>query len=252
MVLLLLAASALAADFRLYLKDGNFHLVREYQVEGDRVRFYAVERSEWEEAPVSLFDLKRTEAEREQRQQAVRKEAAAAADEEKYEREQREVQERIPVESGVYYLEGKEMKALKLAEAKAVNDKRRSVLKRIAPIPIVSGKSTVELDGEHSAVVLTVARPEFYMRLDREEMFGIVRMMPKKGVRVVQEWSIVPVTKDVIEKERDIPVFRKQIGDQLYQVWPQQPLEPGEYALIEYTPGERNVETWDFACQPAK
>ena len=27
-----------AANFKLYLKDGSFQLVREYQVEGDRVR----------------------------------------------------------------------------------------------------------------------------------------------------------------------------------------------------------------------
>jgi hypothetical protein len=76
-------------------------------------------------------------------------------------------------------------------------------------------------------------------------------MTAKKGVRVVQEWEVVPVTNEIIEKEQDIPVFRKQVDDGLYKIWPQQPLEPGEYALIEFTAGERNIQTWDFGCQPA-
>ncbi len=250
-VLLLAAAAAFAADFKMYLKDGNYHLVREYKVEGDRVRFYSVERSEWEEIPLSLTDLKRTEAENQERAQTLQKQAAEIAAEDKFEREQRELVERIPVGAGVYFLEGKEVKTLKQGESKAVNKKSRAILRRLAPIPVVSGKTTVELDGEHSPNVMTSSRPEFYMRFDKEETFGIVKMMPKKGVRVVQEWEVQPVINEVIEKEVDIPVFRKQLDDGLYQIWPQEPLEPGEYAVIEYTPGQRNVQTWDFACLPA-
>jgi hypothetical protein len=250
-VFLLAAVAALGADFRLYLTDGDYHLVREYRVEGDRVRFYSVERSEWEEIPATLVDLKRTETERHERQEAIQKEAAEIAAEEKFEREQREERERVPVGPGVYFIEGKQIKTLKQAESKAVNKKSRWVLQRLAPIPVVAGKTTVEVEGEHSANLMTSDRPEFYMRLDREENFGIVKMMPKKGVRVVQEWEIVQVSKEVIEKQQDIPVFRKQVDDDLYRIWPQQPLEPGEYAVIEYTAGERNIQTWDFACRPA-
>jgi hypothetical protein len=250
-VFLLAAVAALGAEFRLYLRDGNFHMVREYQVEGDRVRFYSVERSEWEEVPANLVDLKRTESERRERQEAIKKEAAEIAAEDKFEREQEDERARIPVEAGVYFVEGKEVKTLKQAESKAVNKKSRSILKRLAPIPVVSGKTTVEVAGEHSASVMTSSRPEFYMRLDHDENFGIVRMTAKKGVRVVQEWEVVPVTNEIIEKEQDIPVFRKQVDDGLYKIWPQQPLEPGEYALIEFTAGERNIQTWDFGCQPA-
>ena len=62
-IVLFLAFAAWAANIKLYLKDGGYHLVREYQVQPDRVRFYSVERSEWEEIPLDLVDLKRTEAE---------------------------------------------------------------------------------------------------------------------------------------------------------------------------------------------
>ncbi len=251
-VLLLAAVTALAANFRLYLKDGTYHIVREYQVQGDRVHFYSAERSDWEDIPVSLVDLKRTETEKQERQETIQKEAAEIAAEDKFEREQREERERIPVETGVYLVNGQQVQTLKQGESKAVNKKSRSILKRLSPIPMIAGKTTVELDGEHSANIVASNRPEFYFRIDREENFGIVKMLPKKGVRVVQEWEIVPVSNEVIEKEDDVKIFRKQVADRLYKIWPEEPLAPGEYAVIEYSPGERNVQTWDFSCQPAK
>jgi hypothetical protein len=252
LVFLLAAVVAFAADFRLYLKDGTYHMVREYQVNGDRVRFYSVERSEWEEIPLTLADLKRTESENRDRDEAIKKDAAELAAEEKFERDQREERERIPVDTGVYRVEGGQVKTIKQAESKSVSKKSRSILKAVSPIPVVSGKSTVELDGEHSANLVADPRPEFYIRLAQDERFGIVKMMPKKGVRVVQQWELVPVSKELIEKQQDVDVFRKQVGDGLYKIWPMQPLEPGEYAVVEYTAGKGNVQTWDFACRPAK
>ncbi|HEX8984289.1 MAG TPA: hypothetical protein VF767_02620 [Bryobacteraceae bacterium] len=251
-VFLLAAVLAFGANFRLYLKDGSYHIVREYQVNGDRVRFYSVERSEWEEIPLSLTDIGRTEAENKQRAQETRKEAAELAAEEKFEREQRQERERVPQEPGVYLVDGKELRSIKQAESKAVSKKSRSVLKVLSPIPIVSGKSTVELDGEHSANLVGVARPEFYVRLANDERFGIAKMGAKKGVRVVQNWEIIPVTKELIETQQDVEVFRKQVEDGLYKIWPMQPLEPGEYAVIEYTAGKGNIQTWDFAYRPAR
>src|ERR1700683_934918 len=47
---------------KLMLKDGSFQLVREYQVEGDRVRYYSVDRDGWEEVPAALVDLDKTKA----------------------------------------------------------------------------------------------------------------------------------------------------------------------------------------------
>ena len=60
---LLLLFTAWAANLKLYLKDGSYHVVREYQVQSDRVHFYSVERSQWEDIPLDLVDLRRTEAE---------------------------------------------------------------------------------------------------------------------------------------------------------------------------------------------
>lgn len=248
----LCAVAAFAANFRLYLKNGTYHMVREYEVKGDRVRFYSVERSDWEEMPLALVDLKRTENENAERKQTIEKEAADIAAEDKFEREQREERERVPVEPGVYLAEGATMRTIKQGESKAVSSKGRAILKVLSPVPVISGKTTVELEGERSPNVVTSGRPEFYMRLSRDERFGIVKMMPKKGVRVVQEWAVVPVSKEIVEKQEDVEVFRKQVDEGLYKVWPAQPLAPGEYAVIEFTPGKGNVQTWDFSVQPAQ
>ena len=57
------ALSLLAANFKLYLKDGTYQIVKEYKVDGDRLRYYSVERSDWEELPAALVDLRRTDEE---------------------------------------------------------------------------------------------------------------------------------------------------------------------------------------------
>src|SRR5882762_11316355 len=55
---------------KLVLADGTFQLVREYSVQGDRVRYWSVERSDWEEIPTTLVNWDAThKAEAEQAQQ---------------------------------------------------------------------------------------------------------------------------------------------------------------------------------------
>ncbi len=240
-----------AAAIRLYLTDGGYHMVREYQVKDDRVRYYSLERSEWEEIPLELVDLKRTEAETRRREEEARVEREAVAVEDRVEREQKREVARVPEQAGPYLIQGGELIALKQAESKVVSNKRRNLLRVITPIPIVAGKSTVELDGETSAFAVTSASPEFYFRLAREETFGVLRLKPNKGARIVQTWSIVPVTKEIIEEHLETEIFRQQVDEGLYKIWPKKPLEPGEYAVIEYTPGKANIQVWDFAWRPA-
>lgn len=248
---LLFAAALLAASFRLYLKDGSYQLVREYQVSGDRVRFYSIERSEWEEIPTSLADLNRTEQEKTARQENEQKEVQESAAEEKLEREQQAEREKVPQDQGVYLVAGPDLKTIKQAESKVVTNKGRSVLKVVAPLPVVSGKASVELDGEHSANLVNSNEPEFYIRLSSDERYGILRLWPKKGARIVQKWTIVPITKEISEEQQEIECFRKQADDGVYKIWPAKPLDPGEYAVVEWTQGKRNIQIWDFSYRPA-
>ena len=50
-----------------------------------------------------------------------------------------------------------------------------------------------------------------------------------------------------------MPVFSRQMGPNLYKIWPTEPLKPGEYAVVEFTAGQQNIQVWDFACRaPSK
>ena len=249
---LLLTAFCLlsAANIKLFLKDGTYQLAREYKVEGDRLSYFSVDRGEWEEIPVSLVDLEKTQALIKQREEETREEAVSIKEEEKALKEAAREVRRVPKEEGVYLIDGDKVTPVKVGESKIVTNKRRSILKVLSPIPMVTGKATVELDGPHSTTGTANREPEFYIRLSADERFGIIRMGEHKGNRVVEKLTIIPVTKETAEEPDLVETFRKQVGDQVYKIWPAKPLEPGEYAVVEYTEGKVNMQVWDFFVAP--
>lgn len=251
-LLVLVVMAAFAATVRLYMKDGTYQIVREYQVQQDRVRYYSTERGEWEEVPLELVDLKKTEAEIKAREEEAKAIAKSLEEEDKAEREAKKEILTVPPEPGVYSITGGQVLAVKQAESKIVNNKRRSILKAISPVPLVAGKSTVEVDGPHSATVVTQDRPEFYMRLATDERFGMVKTRLNKNNRVVVDLNIIPITKEIMEEVQEVECFRQQVADGVYKIWPMKPIEPGEYAMIEFTEGKGDIQIWDFAYTPKK
>jgi hypothetical protein len=249
-LLFFLAFSAFAANVKLYLKDGEYQIVREYKVESDRVRYYSVERGDWEEIPLTLVDLRRTQSEAKEKQSALEEEAKLISAEDKAERERANEVAKVPQGPGVHLVVGNGIHTLKAAESEMRTSKGRAILKVMAPIPIVSGKGTVELKGEHSLNKVVSARPEFYISLAAEERFGIIRLKPEKGQRIVERLTIVPVTNEIIEQQDQVEIFRQQMDTDLYKIWPTKALEPGEYAVVEYTDGKVNIQIWDFAHDP--
>ncbi len=249
LLLSLIAVASFGATFRLYLNDGGHHLIREYRVEEDRVHYYSTERSDWEEIPVSLVDLKKTEAEREERDATRAKNEADQEAEDKAERALRREIRTIPEDAGVYQIVDGAARALTQAEVKIVTDKKRSILKTVTPLPIVTGKATVEIDGEHAAMVIKAARPEFYIRQSAEERMAIIRVTPRKGIRVVEKVTMVPVTNEAIEEQDPVETFRRQFGEGLFRIWPTNEMPPGEYAVVQYTEGKLSVQVWDFRIE---
>src|SRR6185312_10839207 len=150
-ILIALAVAAFGATSRLYLKDGDYQIVREYQVLQDRVRYFSTERGDWEEIPLELVDLERTKKDAAERQAAVEADAKEQDIEDKAIRAERKEAARVPEEPGVYYVSGDKIQSLQTAEVAVNSSKGRTVLKVLAPIPIVPGKSTVELKGESAA-----------------------------------------------------------------------------------------------------
>ena len=92
-------------------------------------------------------------------------------------------------------------------------------------------------------------RPTLWFRPSEDERFGIVRCQAKPASRVVEKWYTEPVTKEMATEHDDVDIFQQQVGEDLYKIWPQKPLEPGEYAVIEFTEGKGNTQVWDFRVE---
>ncbi len=248
-ILLLLTASLAAANLKLYMADGTFQIVREYMVTEDRVRYYSVERSDWEEVPVTLVDLKKTDAEAQSRKEALEKQTKEVLEEETAMKQERSEIRSIPMDPGVYMLENGKLRIFKLADWAMRNPKTKALLKLVTPVP-TSSISYMELPGESSPNVLPSGTPEIYLQLSLEDSFGIVKLTPGKGIRQVERVTVEAVTKEVSEERETIKVFSKQLAESgLYKIWPQMPLAKGEYAVIEYTEGKLDTRLWDFRIE---
>jgi hypothetical protein len=250
---LVLVFTASAANLKLYLKDGGYQVVREYQVQTDRVHFYSVERSQWEDIPLALVDLPRTETEVAQRKSKLDQDAKVIEQEEQVERQLEKETSRIPQDPGAFWLEGNQAKVIKAAESTLHTQKGRSILAKLAPIPVISGKGTLEIPGAHSQNVFTNPEQELFLQLADTERFGICKLTVKGAIRIVENVTVMPVTNEMVEELSMVGTFQKQLAASgLYKIWPKEPLPPGEYAVVEYTEGKMNIQVWDFAIAAAK
>ncbi len=226
-------------------------MVREYQVQSDRIRYYSTERGEWEEIPKELVDLAKTDSEKKRKDESITREARAEDEEEKAERAQRKEIADIPMESGAYFKLSEQIEALPQADYQVITSKTRKALQMISPVPLIPGKAAVVIKGEHAAFQIHEDRPNFFLRLAKEEKFGIIRLTPRKGQRVVENISIIPVGNQAIEDRKQMETFEQQLMWNLYRVWPEKPLDPGEYALMEYSESndtdDLRLMIWDFA-----
>ncbi|HEX7359093.1 MAG TPA: hypothetical protein VF283_01240 [Bryobacteraceae bacterium] len=261
LLLLFLLSAVLAFGqqaFKLYLKDGDYQLVSKYQVEGNTVRYYSTERYQWEEIPLNLVDVAKTKRLHQaavQSQQEINQEFAAEAQAKRA--LEREIAS-IPDQVGVYYKVGGKIEQLPSASFQVVTDKKRAILKHLSPIPIVPGKASVVIDGSHSKFIVHSARPQFFLRPEQQDQFGIAKLTPKKDKRIVESVSITPVINQDVENRKESEIFTQQLGENLFKIWPEKPLTPGEYAVVEYTgdtysrKGDVELLVWDFAYKPSE
>jgi hypothetical protein len=257
LTLLFLTALLLFAEtFKLYLKDGTYHITREYKRDADRIRYYSTERGEWEEIPLELVDLEKTEAQRKSKGDAEKQESRLMDEEDKAERALQKEIASIPMEPGAYFMRGQTVDTLALADYQVITSKKRQALKILSPVPLVPGKAVVVIKGDRAKFTIGDERPEFYFRRDKQERFTIVKVTPtKKNTRIVESLSIAPVVNQASEQRKEIPVFTQDLGNGLFKVWPEKPIEPGEYAMVQFgngdDPSEIDLLVWDFAYVPA-
>ncbi len=254
-VAVILTSFAVLLDGRritLYLTDGSRIVVREYKTEGGLIRYFSVERNQWEEIPKDMIDLERTRDVNKRMQEAARVRKEETERERRAERRARTELHQVPLDDGVYYLRGNEIVPLRQAALAINRSKKRTVLKILSPAPIVADKETLALEGLSAELVTAAPKPIFYMRLERFSRFGIVRVKPekKRKRRVVQTIQTMPQSTERFENQEEVEVFRRQLAPLVYKIWPTENLPPGEYALIDFTPGESNLKVWDFSHDP--
>jgi hypothetical protein len=249
-------SQAIGASQKLFLKDGTYQLVSSYEVHGDRVRYYSVERSAWEEIPLSLVDLETTKRSQEQEKGAQKKqlEEGREIERQRFEKPLETGFEiapgvRLPKEDGVYAYDGERVIRLIQTTAELVTDKKRAALALAVPAHLLKSRSVAVLPGPKAAVRLQQAQPTFYVQSSE----GLGTKLEVVSVKVVKETRVVEkveAEQGSAGKPSDLHVAvqlqRTQLAPGLFRLMPLHPMDPGEYALGDLAQQGLNLEFWDF------
>jgi hypothetical protein len=263
----------IAQGKKLVLKDGNFQLVREYQRNGERVKYFSTERGDWEEIPAAMVDWEAT---------AKAESAAAAAKDDllKKVHQQQEQQRRempldvdaslpvapgifLPPGEGLFVVEGKSVTPLDQVAAQVRTDKKQLLKQVLSPVPIVPGKRNVEIPGAKATRRINSERPEFYLREappDPDRVTPIrtssrpgengpevelVRLAVKGGRREIE--SIRSMFGQQVSEDRNvIGIQRWDVAQNLFRFTLGEALPAGEYAFAQILPDGINLYVWDF------
>jgi hypothetical protein len=258
---LMVGARASWAAVKLYFKDGTYQLVKSYEVQGDHVRYYSLERSEWEEVPLSLVDFEATK--RSQQEENTRKEQqleeAGELSRERFERPSESGFEvtpgiRLPQEEGVFAFDGLRVIRMIQSSADVVTDKKRAALVLAMPGPLVKNRAFVVLPGAKAAVRITAPLPTFYVQAadGLGAKLELITVKPRKEARVVERIEWRGGIGKPTELRIAVPLERAEVAPGLFKLIPSKPLGLGEYALGELLQQKLNLELWDFGIDGAK
>jgi hypothetical protein len=242
------------------LTDGNFQLVREYKVEGDRVRYYSVDSSQWEEIPAAMVDwdaTKKVETEDAQRDAAVvakvhKQEAARLA-------VPLDIDASLEVAPGIFLPPGEHLfvyvgnAVLPLPQAETTSklSKGHFIEQVMVPIPVIPTRHSISIPGARAKFRLGDSRPEFYVRVadGREPQLVLIRAKAHGDSRHVE--NLDQIFGDEYEKRDSIPIQRWDIARGVYRFTLGQDLAPGEYAIAEMIRDQdAGLYVWDFGVDP--
>jgi len=247
--------TALASQ-KLIMKDGTYQLVSSYEVNGDRVRYYSVERSEWEEVPLSMVDLeatKRAQAEEKSAQKKQLEEGHAIEQERFYKAADTGFEVapgvHLPNEEGVFAFDGIRVIRLIQSTPEVITDKRRAAFAMAVPGHLLKSQIILELPGPKAAVRLQQAMPTFYVQ-SGEGLGAKIELLP---VKVVKESRIVERVEasrsglgKVSEASAPVEFQRTQVAPGLYCLKLLHPLDPGEYAFGDLAQQGITPVLWPF------
>jgi hypothetical protein len=263
---------------KLMLTDGSYQLVREYQRNGDHVRYYSMERGAWEELPASMVDWNATakaEAEMEKQSKELvekvhKQEEARRLDNDTDIDASLRVGDGafLPSGEGMFVVEGKTIRILDQAGSEMKMDKKRVIADVLSPVHAVPGKQTIVMQGSHAVVRLRTNAPEFYLReappdpdstssIQRSRRVGdsgpdveLVRTKVGRNTRVLESINTL-FGQAVSENINVISMQRWEVAPNVYRFTSSQPLPPGEYVLAEVLEEGLNLYVWDFGLDVA-
>jgi hypothetical protein len=264
--------------YRMYMKDGSYQQVSTCELldAGQRVHYMSAERNEWEDVPTSLVDWAATEKFAKEGPAPSVTEASADAKgvdaEEEAERKEEEARSpeikpglRLPDQGGIFVLDywRDEPQLVELIQnGSDINKNMGRNILRAAINPIASAKQTIEIKGAHARVQAHVPQPAVYVNIDMDQdsrtvrapadlsdHFRIVKVNQKKDSRVVGAIEIAIYGK-VSQKANYVETRSTPVTADWVKVTPAQPLEPGEYALVEMLGKDVNLYVWDFGVHP--
>jgi hypothetical protein len=258
---------------KLVLKDGTFQLVRSYEKNGDRVKYFSLERGSWEEIPAAMVDWDAT---------AKAEKSTAAADDAlaakiHKQEEAQNIQTTLDVDAslqvgggvflppgeGMFAVEGKSVIPIPQVGS-AVRTDRKNQLKRIlSPLPIIPAKQNITLEGKRATLRINSSGPEFYLReltTEDEQESGLERTTRQsttgpdvellkatvKGNKRIIESVRSMMGEEVGRENKTISIQQWEVAKRVYRYTLSEPLPPGEYALAEILPGGLNLFVWDF------
>jgi len=248
---------ALPKGKKLILTDGTFQLAREYTVEGDRVRYWSVERSQWEEIPASLVDWDAThKSEAEQSARDADLKAKIHASQLAQLTKDIDVDRSLEIKPGLFLPDGvgfyaldrdKVIREMKQSTAEVKMSTGREVERIMTGVPVIPSKKTMDIPGERTAMRLTTAEPEFFMRPadSREPRFRLLRAQVKGGHRLIDSASVY-ITGQEKHNATDIDIQTWTPATGVFRYTVDERLEPGEYAFVEMTNEGISGYVWDF------
>ena len=242
---------------KLILTDGSFQMVREYHREGDRVRYYSLERSAWEEIPATLVDWAGTEKADGEQNARQEKLAKQIAETEKAGRfadlnvdTSFEVRPGIflPDGTGFYAIDGNKVASMQQEKAEVHTEKGRAVAKIVTGMPLISGKQDMEIPGKQAKLRIHTGDTEFYFRTaDQREPHLTLLRATVKGEKRALEVITTNIAGQQKVKGREVSLLQWDAARGLYRFTVDQALDSGEYAIIETTPAEgQSMYVWTF------
>jgi hypothetical protein len=242
---------------KLFLTDGSFQIVREYQRQGDRVRYYSVERSAWEEIPATLVDwaaTEKSEAERDAQQKELAKQIAESEKAARFAGldvdTSFEVRPKIflPDDVGFYVLDGNRIAPMQQETAETHTEKGRAIAKIVTGMPLISGKQDVEIPGKQAKLRIHTGDAEFYFRTaDKREPHLTLLRATVKGEKRAVEVITTNIAGQQSFKHQEVSLLQWDAARGLYRYTVDHPLEAGEYAIIETTQAEgQSMFLWTF------